>query len=87
MCRFRPVVKDAVMTEAEPVKWDYRVEAMPNPRALARIGDEGWELVAIDPKNGDYIFKRSRPSFRERVTLEQKQRYFAVWARERASES
>lgn len=75
------------MTDAEPAKWDYRVEAMPNPKALARIGDEGWELVAIDPKNGDYIFKRPRLSFRERVTLEQKQRYYALWAKERASES
>ena len=54
---------------------------------LAKLGAEGWELTAIDPRDGRFYFKRPAPSFRERVTLEQRTRVYDVRAREREAEA
>jgi len=49
--------------------------------ALAALGRQGWELVAAlpAPAGGEAIFylKRPAPNLRERVTADQKQRYYA----------
>lgn len=59
-------------------QWEYlKVEGDHN---LAQLGREGWELVAAlpDPENQPvFYFKRPLESFRDRVTEEQKQRYYA----------
>jgi hypothetical protein len=47
---------------------------------LAMLGQQGWELVAVVPAEGESApvcyFKRPAPDFRDRVTLDQKQRYY-----------
>ena len=48
---------------------------------LAALGRQGWELVAVLP-GGEGMpvcyFKRPAPDFRDGVTLEQQQRYYAT---------
>lgn len=75
------------MPEAHASQWDYHVEVGPTPDTLAKLGEDGWELAAIDPKTGGYVFKRPRPSLRERVTLDQKARLYGHRARLRESEA
>jgi hypothetical protein len=62
-------------------RWEYRVEPSPDESVLTTAGGDGWELVAIDAERG-WIFKRPTPGFRDRVTLEQKARYYESWARQ-----
>lgn len=54
-------------------KWEYRVVSKNQlldlgkkdlAIGLSRLGDEGWELVAVD---GDYIFKRPKDQLRRQV--------------------
>ncbi|HMA35954.1 MAG TPA: hypothetical protein VKY74_15935 [Chloroflexia bacterium] len=49
---------------------------------LEALGRGGWELVAVlpAPPPGTAIFylKRARPDFRERVTEDQRRRYFGL---------
>ena len=57
--------------------WEYLVAAEPQ---LPELGRRGWELVAVLP--GEHgaarcYLKRPAPTFRERVTGEQKRRYYA----------
>ncbi|GIW04504.1 MAG: hypothetical protein KatS3mg059_1124 [Thermomicrobiales bacterium] len=64
--------------------WEYRITVGLDEAALNALGAEGWELVAV---TGDTLgtdsptlfFKRPGLSFRERVTIDQKQRYFSAW--------
>jgi len=56
--------------------WEYRVEAVPAAEALAELGRAGWELVGLD--GGRAYLKRPAPSYRERVTLAQRQRALAA---------
>ena len=74
---------------AEPAAhgWQYRIEVDPSEPSVAALGIEGWELTAIDPRDGRFFFKRPGPTFRDRVTLEQKVRYYALWAREREAKA
>lgn len=56
-------------------QWEYHVEHSDQPldqAHLNELGAEGWELVAALPTAGHYIFKRSSPDLRERITLEQR---------------
>jgi hypothetical protein len=59
-------------------RWEYRVASDLDEIALNGLGGEGWELVGIN--RGAFYLKRPELSFRERVTLEQKQRYYALWS-------
>ena len=65
------------MTGFEHQTWEYRVTTDPTDEELETLGRNGWELVAVS--GGSCYFKRPRLSFREQVTLEQKQRYYALW--------
>jgi hypothetical protein len=57
--------------------WEYRVERDLSDAALAALGADGWELTASDGLNfGRFIFRRPALSFVERVTLEQRARYY-----------
>lgn len=44
------------MSQAVLQKWDYHVEELNNPndvnKTLARLGDEGWELVSVTGGSG-----------------------------------
>ena len=52
---------------------------------LAALGRQGWELVGVAPARegglAAFYFKRPAPDFRDRVTLEQKRRYYALLGR------
>jgi len=70
----------------EPSKrWEYHVEAqmlLPVER-LNELGAAGWELIAVeDDDDGASIFRRPAQSFVERVTLEQRARYYASIGRD-----
>ena len=61
--------------------WEYRCGSFSPQSAeeeIQRLGDEGWELVGVVPEgSGIRLFlKRPGLDFRERVTLEQKRRYY-----------
>ena len=71
------------MAESHASKWEYHLEPIVDADALNGLGADGWELIAIDPHHGGYVFKRPLPSFRDRVTLEQKTRYYRLWERQR----
>lgn len=60
--------------------WDYLVIPETDRDQLARLGDEGWELVAAGGLPGEQVLylKRPRFDFRERVTLDQRAAYFAA---------
>jgi hypothetical protein len=58
--------------------WEYRIEAGADAARLDALGQDGWELAAID--GGAFYFKRPRPSFTEQVTLDQRERVFAARA-------
>lgn len=64
------------MVEPLP-RWEYRVEvAIPADR-LNELGAEGWELIATEGRDQtEFIFRRPAQSFVERVTLEQRARYY-----------
>ncbi len=59
--------------------WEYRV--VEGAVDLAALGQAGWELVAVvaSPDGVPTLyFKRPAPSFRDRVTLDQKRRYYGL---------
>jgi D-ribose pyranase len=56
--------------------WEYRVEPAPAAETLAAWGQEGWELVGLD--GGRAYLRRPGPSYRERVTLAQRERALAA---------
>jgi len=60
--------------------WEYRSVFEPDAALLADFGSDGWELVAVTGDEGRQRFHFKRPGldFRERVTLEQKARYYAM---------
>ena len=67
-----------------PVDWSWErglLHAKVSVENLAALGAQGWELVAVLPAAGGEpvcYFKRSAADFRDRVTLEQKRRYYAM---------
>lgn len=59
--------------------WDYKVVA--GVVDLAALGQAGWELVSVVASTEGapaFYFKRPAPSFRDRVTLDQKRRYYGL---------
>ncbi len=57
--------------------WEYRIESTVSLDVLNALGRDGWELVATDdPEEMGFVFKRPAQSFVERVTLEQRARYY-----------
>ncbi len=59
--------------------WEYRmVDPLDPDFDLDALGRDGWELVAaLGAASRVLYFKRPAPSFRERVTLDQKRRVYA----------
>lgn len=64
----------------EPLqRWEYHIEGemLPAVERLNQLGSEGWELVGFDDdEDGVSVFRRPAQSFVERVTLEQRARYY-----------
>lgn len=63
----------------ERERWEYRMLPERLANQIDALGAEGWELVApMMTAHGSVLYLRRRgPDFRERVTLEQKRRYYA----------
>jgi len=59
--------------------WEYRqVDPLDPAFDLDALGRDGWELVAASGAAARVLyFKRPAPSFRERVTLDQKRQVYA----------
>ncbi len=62
--------------------WDYHWLDWKDEEGLIALGAHGWELAATLPgvsgePGGRLCLKRPRPSFRERVTLDQKRHVYA----------
>jgi hypothetical protein len=57
-----------------PTEWEYLTVAENEAGDLDALGGQGWELV--DVSAGRLYFKRPLPSFRERVTLDQKRHVY-----------
>lgn len=60
--------------------WDYLTIPDSERGWLESLGRQGWELTAIggDPADQRLYLKRRALTFRERVTLEQRSRYYAA---------
>jgi len=57
--------------------WEYHI--VRGNATLTELGQQGWELVAVIAYNTDeptFYFKRPTVTFRDRVTEEQKRRYY-----------
>ncbi len=67
------------MSSDQVNNWEYLTIPEDERGRLGGLGAEGWELVARggDPGQSLLYFKRPAPTFRERVTLEQRSRYLA----------
>ena len=71
------------MEEQSAQSWEYLTSA--DDADLAALGRQGWELIAVTPTGPEgalvLYFKRPALDFRDRVTLEQKRRYYALLGR------
>jgi len=58
-------------------RWEYRFELAMQIEKLNALGADGWELAGVDERDRTkFIFKRPAQTFVERVTLEQRARYY-----------
>lgn len=58
------------------LKWDYCV--VKDEINLNHMGEKGWELVSTINQNNqlNYILKKPKASFTERITLEQREKVY-----------
>ena len=65
---------------AAAVSWEYLVIPDAERQRLPELGREGWELVAVAGSGPDLRLYLKRPlaSLRERVTLAQREQYYAA---------
>ena len=61
-------------------RWEHLVVTGADQARLTALGEEGWELVAVLPGEAGATCYLKRPGldFRERVTIDQKRRYYAT---------
>jgi hypothetical protein len=62
----------------EHVAWEYLTLPERERERLGELGSEGWELVGVggDADEGVLYMKRPALDFRERVTVDQRRRYY-----------
>ncbi len=56
--------------------WDYQWLDATDESRLASLGARGWEVVAASADAARLLLKRAKPTFRERVTLDQKRHVY-----------
>ena len=61
------------------ISWEYLTIPERDRDRLPALGQEGWELAGVGGSRDDLVLYLKRPSqdFRERVTIEQRDRYYA----------
>jgi hypothetical protein len=66
------------MIGASHPTWDYLVITDTERDRLPALGREGWELVGVGGSSDERLLylKRQRLDLRERVTLDQRRRYY-----------
>ena len=57
--------------------WEYLILHRAEVGQLPQLGRLGWELISVttEPDGGQLYFKRPLPSFREQITLDQRESY------------
>ncbi len=67
------------MTGSSFISWEYLTIPEHERQRLPALGQEGWELAGVGgSREGPLLYlKRPGPDFRERVTGEQRSRYYA----------
>jgi len=66
------------MSNNESITWEYRVLDSDQVEDLNHFGIEGWEFVASDnDKKTRLTMKRPGLSFREKLALDQRRKYFS----------
>lgn len=65
------------MASASTSGWEYLILERSEADRLNDLGREGWELVAVSQADDgvELFLKRSLPSFREQITLDQRSTY------------
>ena len=71
------------MSAQTRTQWEYLTISSQERDRLAVLGNDGWELVAVGgPSDDQSLFlKRAVLSFRETISLEQRDRYYASLGR------
>lgn len=71
------------MSAQTRTQWEYLTISSQERDRLAVLGNDGWELVAVGGPSDDpsLFLKRAVLSFRETITLEQRDRYYASLGR------
>ena len=66
------------MTSSPVAIWEYLVIPELDRHRLSGLGEEGWELVGLGGSSDERLLYLKRPEqdFRERVTIEQRTRYY-----------
>jgi len=65
------------MSPSASISWEYLTVPERERHRLTALGEEGWELVGLGGDDDRLLYlKRPGGGFRERVTLEQRTRYY-----------
>ena len=56
--------------------WDYRWLDAADEARLTSLGERGWDVVGVSADTTRLLLKRAKPTFRERVTLDQKRHVY-----------
>jgi hypothetical protein len=56
--------------------WEYYWLDAADEARLASLGERGWEVVGVSAGSPRLLLRRSKPTFRERVTLDQKRHVY-----------
>ena len=76
------------MTSSTVATWEYLTIPERERYQLSELGKEGWELVGLGGSSDDWLLYLKRPgqNFRERVTFEQRTRYYEAVGRDPGSD-
>jgi hypothetical protein len=56
--------------------WEYRWLDAADEGRLTSLGERGWEVIGSSSDSNRLLLKRAKPTFRERVTLDQKRHVY-----------
>jgi hypothetical protein len=76
------------VTSSAVAIWEYLIVPELERHQLSGLGEEGWELVGLGGSSDERMLYLKRPGqdFRERVTIEQRTRYYQSRGRDLRSD-